>query len=148
MASQNPGHLNSMGRDSIFMLASFPIALGIATILGILAGLGVGGGSLLMLWLTLVLNMPHGQAKLYNLLFFLPTALVTSCFRWKQGRLNIQKLLPGMIGGCITALVFSMVGKHMDTSFLKKVFGILLLAIGIKELFLNKKKPRQDTQCH
>lgn len=124
------------------MLASFPIAFGIATILGILAGLGVGGGSLLMLWLTLVLNMPHGQAKLYNLLFFLPTALVTSCFRWKQGSLEIQKLLPGMIGGCIAALIFSVVGKYMNTTLVKKAFGVLLLVIGIKELFQMKKKPR------
>lgn len=120
------------------MLASFPVAFGISAILGILAGLGVGGGSLLMLWLTLVLNMPHEEAKLYNLLFFLPTALVTSCFRCKQGSLDIKKLLPGMIGGCVAALVFSMVSRHMDTSFLKKVFGILLLIIGIKELCSKK----------
>ena len=123
------------------MLASFPVAFGISTILGILAGLGVGGGSLLMLWLTLVLDMPHKEAKLYNLLFFLPAALVTSCFRLKQGSLDIRKLLPGMIGGCIAALAFSMLGRHMDTKFLKKIFGILLLVIGSKELF-TKKKPR------
>ena len=39
------------------MLESFPIALLVGAILGFLSGLGVGGGSLLILWLTLVLDM-------------------------------------------------------------------------------------------
>ena len=37
------------------MLESLPVALIVGTLLGFLTGLGVGGGSLLILWLTLVL---------------------------------------------------------------------------------------------
>ena len=38
------------------MLNSLPICLVVGTVLGFLTGLGIGGGSLLMLWLTLVLG--------------------------------------------------------------------------------------------
>ena len=47
----------------------FPVFIGSA--LGFLAGLGVGGGSLLLLWLTQVMNMPQDQARILNLLFYL-----------------------------------------------------------------------------
>ena len=67
----------------------FPVAI----ILGFLAGLGVGGGSLLMLWLTAVANMDYAVARTVNLLFFLPTALIASLFHKKQGSLNLQKVL-------------------------------------------------------
>ena len=60
------------------MLESLPVILVIGTVLGFLAGIGVGGGSLLVLWLTLVLGMEHPQARLINLLFFLPSAIVAS----------------------------------------------------------------------
>ena len=52
---------------------------------GFLSGLGVGGGSLLMLWLTTVIHMDYAVAKTVNLLFFLPTALIATLFHKKQG---------------------------------------------------------------
>ena len=51
------------------MLESFPVALGISVVLGVLAGLGVGGGSLLVLWLTLIVGIDHPQARIINLMF-------------------------------------------------------------------------------
>ena len=50
------------------MLSSIPVPFLVSCLLGFLAGLGVGGGSLLMLWLTLVLQMEYAQARMLNLL--------------------------------------------------------------------------------
>lgn len=121
------------------MLNSLPFVLLIATLMGFLAGIGVGGGSLLIMWLTLVLNMPYPQARILNLLFFLPSAVVATLFRWKQGKLDIQKILPAILAGCVAAAVFSWVSSHIDVSMLKKAFGVLLLITGIRELLY---KPR------
>ena len=74
------------------MLESFWFSVFVGTILGALAGLGVGGGSLLMLWLTVVIGMEHGQARGINLLFFLPAAGISTLLRWKQGQLCIRRL--------------------------------------------------------
>lgn len=125
------------------MLDNVPVTIIIGTTLAFLSGIGVGGGSLLILWLTLVLNVSHTDARIINLLFFIPSALIASLFRWKQGRLDIKKVLPAIICGCISAGIFSMVGKLMDITLLKKLFGILLLATGMRELLY---KPRKTSQ--
>lgn len=112
----------------------------IGTLLSILSGLGIGGGSLLILWLTLGLNMDQPQARVINLMFFIPCALICSFIRKKQGTLNFKNLLPGIIAGCISAAVATLIGKNVDLSVLKKLFGGLLILTGIRELFY---KPKQ-----
>lgn len=116
------------------MLESFPVALLAGIVLGYLAGLGVGGGSLLILWLTLVLQIPNESARLINLMFFITAAGTVSLFRWKQGTLQLKKILPAILAGSIAAGVFSWIGLHLDAGLLKKLFGILLLFTGVREL--------------
>ena len=121
------------------MLNSLPIMLAVGAVLGFLSGLGVGGGSLLMLWLTLVLGLDHSIARNINLLFFLPAAAIASFFRWKQGALDIKKVLPAVIAGCISAGLFAWLSRHTDIEVIKKLFGFLLLITGFRELFYRRK---------
>lgn len=122
------------------MLNSFPVALTVATVLGFLAGLGVGGGSLLVLWLTLVVGMEHPYARILNLMFFIPSALITCLFRWKQGVLDLKKVLPAILAGCIAAGLFSWIARYLEIGFLKKLFGGLLLITGIREILYKPSK--------
>ena len=131
-----------MGRGAVFMLNTIPFMLLISSLLGFLSGIGVGGGSLLMLWLTLVLNMEHAVARNINLLFFLPSALIASVFRWKQGALDFKKILPAVITGCISAGVFAWLSRNLDIQIIKKLFGVLLLRTGFRELFYRPRKAR------
>jgi uncharacterized membrane protein YfcA len=124
------------------MLTSMPITILVGCLLGFLAGLGIGGGSLLILWLTLVLNMEQTAARLINLLFFLPSAVIASLFRWKQGALDIKKVAPAIVSGCITAAGFAIFSKYLDISLTKKLFGILLLFTGLRELFYRPRNAR------
>ena len=124
------------------MLNSFPIAIIIGCALGFLAGLGVGGGSLLILWLTLILGLDHTAARGINLLFFIPTAVIASLFRWKQGSLQLAKILPAVIGGCIAASLFTIVSKHVQPEFIRTLFGLLLIVTGIRELFYRPRKAK------
>lgn len=124
------------------MLNSLPVQITVGIALGFLSGLGVGGGSLLILWLTLILETGQSDARFINLLFFIPAAIIASLFRWKQGSLDLKKILPAIIAGCISAFGFSMLQKAVDTSALKKLFGILLLFTGIRELFYRPRKER------
>lgn len=121
------------------MLTTFPVLLAVGTVLGFLAGIGVGGGSLLILWLTLVMQLPYEQASFLNLLFFLPSAIIASIFRWKQGNLPLRQVLPGIIAGCIAAGFGGWIGRYFDTALLKKGFGILLLFTGLRELLYKSK---------
>ena len=116
------------------MLESLPVTLLVATILGFLTGLGVGGGSLLILRLTIVLGMDQATARGINLQFFLPAAVIACIYRWKQGAVKIRTILPAMLAGCLAAAVFSWIGTHMDTQLLQKLFGGLLIVTGLREL--------------
>ena len=116
--------------------------LGISILLGFLTGLGVGGGSLLILWLTLVEQQSTEIARGINLLFFLPSALIACLFRKKQGKLDLPKIWPAMAAGAGAAAACSFVSSMLSADALQKPFGILLLATGIRELLYRPRKAR------
>ena len=122
------------------MLESLPFVLLLSTILGFLSGLGIGGGSLLILWLTIVLEVPQQIARGINLLFFIPSALAACFFRWKQGVLDGKTILPAILAGCLSAVLFSWLGTMLETQWLKKLFGGILIATGLRELLYKTGK--------
>lgn len=124
------------------MLDSFPIAVIAGLLLGYLSGLGIGGGSLLILWLTLSINLPQETARAINLMFFICAAGAVSVIRWRKGSLCISKILPAIVAGCCSAALMSWIGTQMDVAKLRKLFGILLLITGIRELFYRPRKLR------
>lgn len=124
------------------MLNSFPIAMIAGILLGFLAGLGVGGGTVLILWLTLVLDTPPGIARMINLMFFLAAAGAVSVRRFKKGTLQIRKILPAAIAGCLAAAGASLLARNMDVALLRKAFGILLLITGLRELLYRPRNLR------
>ena len=119
-------------------LLSIPVGI----VLGFLAGLGVGGGSLLILWLTLIAGTDPSTARAINLLFFLAAAGSVSIFRWRKGRLDFKSILPAIVCGCIAAGVCSWLGTQIDQGILKKIFGVLLLATGLRELFYRPRNAK------
>ena len=121
------------------MLNSVPISLAVAALLGFLSGLGIGGGSLLMLWLTLVLGMAQSAARTMNLAFFLPAAAIAAWMRWKQGQLPWKQVWPAVAAGCAAALVGTWLSGWMDSGLLKKLFGGLLVLTGLREVFYRPK---------
>ena len=115
------------------------VALLVGIALGFLSGLGVGGGSLLLLWLTLVTGEPQATARVMNLMFFVPCALIATVFRWKQSKADCHLALPAIFAGLLGALLGNWLGPRLDTALLKKAFGILFLLCGIRELSYRPK---------
>ncbi len=124
------------------MLENFWFAIGIGVALGFLSGLGVGGGSLLLLWLTLVLGMDQSQARLINLMFFLPCAAIACLFRWKQGTLKPKSVLVPIAAGLLGAFLGNLLGQQLELKILKKIFGIFFIICGIRELCYRPRKLR------
>lgn len=124
------------------MLESLPVILVVGTVLGFISGLGIGGGSLLILWLTMALQTDPLTARSINLLFFIPSALVACAIRLKQGNLKLRPLLPTILAGCAAAAVFSWISTIVDTEILKKLFGAVLVAAGVRELFYRPRKAK------
>lgn len=124
------------------MLTHPAVMLSFGIVLGFLSGLGVGGGSLLMLLLTLGLGLEYSLAKTVNLLFFIPGALIASAFRCRQVRLPLKKLVGAMVAGCVSALCFSYISTYLDIELIKKIFGIVILITGIRELCYRERNAK------
>lgn len=103
-------------------------------VLGFLSGLGVGGGSLLLLWITLVLEQPQETARMLNLMFFIPCALIATLFRWKHSFPAWHLAVPAVLAGLIGALLGNLLNPMLNLPLLKKAFGLLFIVCGIREL--------------
>lgn len=124
------------------MLNNFFISALVGALLGYLSGLGVGGGSLLILWLSLAVGMDSETASSINLMFFITAAGTVSIFRWKKGRLSLRKICPAILAGCISAALISLVARQIDSDLIKKIFGGLLVLIGLHELCYRPRKAK------
>ena len=124
------------------MLTNTVFSMILGVILGFLTGLGTGGGSLLLLWLTLVLGMDPRLARTINLMFFIPAAVIASAIRLLRGGIDFRKIALPAAAGCVSAAVCAIAGSHMDTEHLQKAFGVLLVLTGIRELLYRPQRFR------
>ena len=118
----------------------FPLMIG--TILGFLAGMGVGGGSLLLLWLTQVVMIPQPQARILNLLFYLPAALTATLFRGRKSSIRPEITIPSLAAGCCAAVIASLLSRGLDLEIMKKLLGGLLILTGLREIFYRPRNAR------
>ena len=108
-----------------------PVLAGFCT--GILSAWGVGGGTLLLLLMTLFFGVAQADAMAINLLYFLPTAAMGLLYHRKNGLLDRAVLRSAVPWGTAAA------ATAVDTDLLRRPFGIyLLLAAG--SLLLRTKK--------
>lgn len=110
---------------------------------GALSCWGVGGGTLLLVCMTLFLGVEHREAQVVNLLFFLPTAGIGLFFHRKNGYLDQKTWRDAALPGTIAAGVGALASMAVDVSLLRKPFGLFLLYGGGMMLLsgLRARKP-------
>ena len=108
---------------------------------GALGAMGLGGGGILVIYLTLALGTPQLQAQGINLLFFLPCAAISLIVNGKRRLVDWKRALWIVLGGLPTTLLGIWIAGKIDTKWLGLIFAALLIAIGLKELF---SKPKQE----
>ena len=106
---------------------------------GIAASMGLGGGFILIIWLTLFMNAPQTEAQGVNLLFFLPVALFSAVIHAKN-RLIEWKIVPfAVIAGIIGAAAGSIVSFTLSDSTLRILFAVLIIPVSLREIFHKTK---------
>ena len=113
------------------------LAAGVAT--GVLSGFGVGGGTLLLVYMTAFAGLEQTLAQGINLLYFLPAGLMALPAHLKNGFVEKSALLPAIGAGLICAGLAAWAATALDVELLRKFFGAFLILIGIPEV-LGKKK--------
>lgn len=106
---------------------------------GILSGFGIGGGTLLILWLTLVEGMDQLRAGGVNLLYFVCCALPALFGHAKNGLIEKKAALWCAAAGVPACIAAAMLASRLDVTLLRRAFGVFLLIIGFRELFAKKK---------
>lgn len=110
-----------------------PLLVGAAT--GVLSGFGVGGGTLLLVYMTAFAGVDQHLAQGINLLYFLPAGLMALPAHVRNGYVERPALLPAIGAGLACAALTAWAATAMEVGLLRKLFGVFLIAVGLMELF-------------
>lgn len=106
---------------------------------GLLGAMGFGGGGILILYLTFVLDMKQISAQGINLIFFIPCAVTALIIHIKNKLIDFKKIMPILLSALPGVAIGLYLTTVLDNNWLSKIFGAMLVIMGIKELFAGKK---------
>ena len=101
----------------------------IGLISGIISGTGMGGGTILILLLSIFMGLDQHVAQATNLVFF--AIFISLKKKIIDLRAGVVVIIVGVVGATIGAIISS----KMNVNLLKKFFGIFLLIIAIYEIY-------------
>ena len=109
---------------------------------GVLSAWGVGGGTLLLLVMTLFLHVEQQTAQAINLLFFLPAAGAGLLLHRKNGLIDKEALGHTLPFGLAAAALGAWISTALSPEILRKPFGLLLLGTGLSVLWQTFKQKK------
>jgi uncharacterized membrane protein YfcA len=118
------------------MTAAFALAAGLVT--GALSSWGIGGGTLLILYMTALAGVPQRAAQGTNLTYFIPASLTALYFHAKNRLIDLKAAIPAIVAGVPAALLTSYLASLIDTAVLRRVFGGFLILVGLFEIFAKR----------
>lgn len=110
--------------------------------------MGLGGGFVLVVWLTLFEDISQRAAQGINLLFFLPIALLSLILHLKNHLVNKTLVKKIALGGIVGAIIGTYGAQLIDNDLLRKLFAVFLLAFGLREMFSRDPKKTTDKVQH
>lgn len=107
----------------------------IGCILGIISGFGIGGGSIFIIYLTMILKTEQLVAQGINLAYFICCATPAVILHMKNRLVNTKAMIYCSIFGIITSVISSTIANNINIDILQRIFGIFLLYVGTKLVF-------------
>lgn len=101
---------------------------------GIVSALGMGGGTVLIVILSIFLGMEQHKAQATNIVFFIPTSITAIIMNIKNKTIkwDLAKIVCPF--GIIGAIIGAIISINLDTHTLKRAYGIFLSLIAIYEI--------------
>ena len=110
---------------------------------GIISGMGIGGGAILIPALIMTQGIEQKLAQGINLVYFIPTAVFALIIHIKNKNVELKTAAVISACGIIGAIGGSFIAMHMNNDILRRMFGIFLLLIGIREIYKGITAHRQ-----
>ena len=101
---------------------------------GVRSAFGVGGGPLLLIYMTNFAGLAQDLAQGINLIYFLPTAATALPAHFKNGYVEKAALLPAVCAGLVCSALTAWAATALDVELLRRCFGGFLIVIGLREL--------------
>lgn len=120
----------------------------VGIISGFVSGMGMGGGTILILVLSMFMGVEQHVAQATNLVFFIPTSIVAIVTNIKQKYINFKVAIPISISGIVGAIIGANIANRLNVGQLKKYFGIFLAMIAIWEIYSLWKKYKEYKKRH
>lgn len=108
----------------------------------LLAGLGLGGGALLIPCLTGFFKMEQSDAQYVGLIAYLPAAAGAMIYGLKNKMLEAEKTAALVPAGLIGAAAGALFGRSADNLLLKKIYGVFLIFFGVTMIFSAIKRSK------
>lgn len=115
---------------------------------GTVSGTGMGGGTILILILSVFMGIDQHVAQGANLIFFVPTSISAIIITFKEKLINWKVGIPVAISGIIGAIIGAKISVNMDVNRLKRYFGIFLILITIYEIYSLIKQYKFDKKSN
>lgn len=106
----------------------------IGLFMGILSGLAIGGGTLLVPALVILMSVSQHTAQGVCLASFVPTAIVAVITHYRQDNINVRLAAVLIIGALAGAVLGAFLANILAASLLRRIFGIFLISMGLYEL--------------
>lgn len=116
---------------------------------GVIAGMGMGGGTLLIPILSIFLNVEQRNAQGINLIVFVPMSIVALIIHCKNKLVDFKIGIPIMLSGVVASVGGSLLAMSISNGLLKKLFGYFLLLVGVWQIitiFLPQNKADKTPQ--
>ena len=110
---------------------------------GLISGLGMGGGVILIAILTYVTEYNQQSLQTLNLIYYIPTAIFAIIIYLKSKQIDYKLALKIIAWGIIPTIVSSRIANQINTNWLRKIFAIYLIGIGVA-IFIKSLKPRHN----
>lgn len=120
----------------------------IGMISGIFSGIGMGGGTILIFLLTIIIGLEQHIAQATNLIYFVPTAISAIIVNFKNKNIDMELAVIISICGGIGAIIGAKISVNTDVQKLKMLFGIFLVIIVIHEIYTLFKEYRTRKKCN
>lgn len=105
---------------------------------GIISGLGMGGGVILVAILTYITEYNQLGLQTMNLLYYIPTAMFAIVVYLKNKQIDYKMSFKIIVWGILPTIISAFTANIIETKYLRKIFAIYLIGIGIRYLFLKK----------
>lgn len=115
---------------------------------GVISALGLGGGGVLVMFLTVFLGIGQLKAQGINLLFFIPVGIFALIWHFRQGLVSLRLALPAVCAGFVGAAAGSLLAGWLGSRVTGKIFGVMLLLLGFWELLRpNRREKNHDADA-